>query len=82
MGYIFFLVSPQPARLIFDSHLLLDEASEFDRAEVGVPYAVIYLFKPNVLTGTLYTDIYPVTLPAHSAIVADIAPVEVSGILQ
>ncbi len=63
-GLHFFLMSPQLPGLIFDSHLLFDQATELDWAEVDVPYPVVNLFESDPLTGTHLTDIYPVAVPA------------------
>src|SRR6185369_13269206 len=81
-GLHFLLMPAQLSERVFDSHLLLDEASEFDRAKVDVPYPVVNLFEADVLAGAGDRDVHPIAVPADAAVVAHIARLEVRWIFQ
>ena len=69
-------MSPQLPGRVFDSHLLLDQASELDRAKVDVPYPIVNLFETDILAGAGDADVHPIAVPADTTIVAYAARLE------
>ena len=76
------LMSPQLPRSIFNTQLLFDQATEFDRPKVDVPDALVNLFQPDILASTAEADVHPIAVPADAAVVADLARLEVWRIFQ
>lgn len=61
---------------IFYPHESFMQAAEQERAEVDVPSPVVHLFQCDVFADTGDGNVHPGTVPADSAVGADIAYLE------
>jgi len=60
------MVAHEPAELVLDLHVSLDQAAELERSEVNVPDSVVDLLEPYVLADAHDRDIDPVAFPANA----------------